>query len=208
MKSSIAPAFRGSRRSARARQALAGTLSVLVLLAAGPSARAQETTATEPAAARAEPGREQAQAIARVRDLLGRKRPRDAAAAAEDSLARFPGNPQLRFLYGVALADSERTDDAIAVFQQLNREHPELAEPYNNLAVLLAGQGRLEQARNALEQAVRAVPDYGLAYENLGDVYLRLAQEAYERAGSVAKPSAAARRKLGLVRELATRISP
>ncbi|MEZ5653830.1 MAG: tetratricopeptide repeat protein [Burkholderiaceae bacterium] len=141
--------------------------------------------------------------IARVRGLLERQRPRDAVAAAEDALERFPSNAQLRFLYGVALSDAGRPDDAIASFEALVRDHPELAEPYNNLAVLHASQGRLTAARDALEKAVQAVPDYGLAYENLGDLYLRLAREAYERATTVAKPSTDARRKLTLVRSLA-----
>ncbi len=183
---------------------LVGALALAIGLSAAPSAGAQMV---ERPAGTERAGQAQAREIARVRDLLARNRPRDAAAAAEDALARFQGNVQLRFLLGVAQTDAGRPEAAIATFEALVREHPELAEPYNNLAVLHASGGRLGAARDALEQAVRAVPDYGLAYENLGDVYVRMAQEAYERATQVAKPSTGARRKLTAVRELSERIT-
>lgn len=105
-----------------------------------------------------------------------------ALALLEQALALAPKDPQLRFHKGVLLAQARRDAEAIAVFTQLNEEFPELAEPYNNLAVLYAGQGDYDKARAALEAAVRSNPGYATAYENLGDVYLRLAARAYERA--------------------------
>ena len=169
-------------------------------LLAAPDAHAQQVTRPEAQ----QPAQGSARVIARVNDLLKRKRPLDAIATAEDGLASFADNVQLRFLLGVAQTDAGRRDAAVSTFEKLVADHPELAEPYNNLAVLYASDGRLEAARGALEQAVRAVPDYGLAYENLGDVHLRMAQEAYERAGNVAKPSPTARRKLNAVRDLSS----
>jgi Tfp pilus assembly protein PilF len=47
--------------------------------------------------------------------------------------------------------------------------------------VIYAGQNRLDQARNALEMAVRNNPNYAVAHENLGDIYTRLAQQSYTR---------------------------
>ena len=105
-----------------------------------------------------------------------------ALALVDEALAATPRDPQLRFRKGVLLAEARRDAEAIAVFTQLNEEYPELAEPYNNLAVLYAGQGDYDKARAALEAAVRSNPAYATAYENLGDVYLRLAARAYERA--------------------------
>ena len=58
----------------------------------------------------------------------------------------------------------------------------ELAEPFNNLAVIHAAQGELDLAHSELEQALRVQPDHAQAQENLGDVLLRLAARAYQRA--------------------------
>lgn len=116
-------------------------------------------------------------------ERLARAGQTDAALAlVEQALAATPKDPQLRFRKGVLLAEARRDAEAIAVFTQLNEEFPELAEPYNNLAVVYAGQGDYDKARSALEAAVRSNPAYATAYENLGDVYLRLAARAYERA--------------------------
>ena len=61
-------------------------------------------------------------------------------------------------------------------------DYPEIPEPYNNLAVIEAGLGNLEEAVAHLKQALRINPDFALARKNLGDVYLALAREAYEQA--------------------------
>ncbi len=57
-----------------------------------------------------------------------------------------------------------------------------MPEPYNNVAVLYASQNRFEKAREALEMATRNSRSYAIAHENLGDVYARLASEAYRQA--------------------------
>jgi tetratricopeptide (TPR) repeat protein len=69
--------------------------------------------------------------------------------------------------------------------QALTQEFPELPEPYNNLAVLLASQQRFDEALTALNLAVRARPDYSLALENLGDVHIALARQAFLKAQSL-----------------------
>ena len=79
---------------------------------------------------------------------------------------------------------------------QLTRDYPELAEPYNNLAVLHAASGHLEKAREALETALRLDPGYATARENLGDVYLRLAASAYEQAAARPESAGEARQRL------------
>jgi tetratricopeptide (TPR) repeat protein len=135
-------------------------------------------------------------------------RPDEALAIAERALGTDPRNPQLRFLRGVILAERGRADDAIDTFTRLTEDFPELAEPYNNLAVLHAQRNDWDAARQALEHSIRAVPGYALAHENLGDVHLQLATRAYERAGRLDPGSASARTKLGLARELVARLQP
>ena len=119
---------------------------------------------------------------------------------AADALAKAD---QLRFLRGVAQADSGKPNDAIATFTQLTQEYPELPEPYNNLAVLYAGQNQLDKARTALEMAIRTNPSYATAHENMGDIYAKLAAQAYNKALQLdATNSAALNPKLALIREL------
>ena len=93
-----------------------------------------------------------------------------------------PRDSRARFLKGVILAKQNRVQEAVGVLTALSEEFPELPEPHNNLAVLYAGQGKYEEARRELEMAVRASPDYAIAYQNLGDVYAALAAQAYEKA--------------------------
>jgi hypothetical protein len=50
------------------------------------------------------------------------------------------------------------------------------------LAGIYAGQDQYEKARVALEQSIRTHPSYASAYENLGDVYAKLASQAYDKA--------------------------
>jgi tetratricopeptide (TPR) repeat protein len=126
----------------------------------------------------------------------------DAIAKADQYLAAKPRDPQLRFLKGVAQTDAGRTADAIATFTALNQDYPELAEPYNNLAVIYAGQAQFDKARAALELAVRANPNYGIAYENLGDVYAKLAAQSYVKAQQLDAGNTGIAPKLALIRQL------
>ena len=107
--------------------------------------------------------------------------------------ARIASNPhdaQARFKRATVLAHLNRDDEAITAFTELTQLYPELPEPYNNLAALYAKHGRYTEARAALETATKVNPAYGLAYENLGDLYLRMANEAYRRAQGLGKASA------------------
>lgn len=103
----------------------------------------------------------------------------------DTALALRPADPRLRFLKGLIYRQLQRPDDALAVFTAMTQDYPELAEPYNNLAVLHAAQGRYDQARSALETAIRVNPTDATALENLGDVYATLARQAYARAQQV-----------------------
>ncbi len=126
----------------------------------------------------------------------------EAMAKADAYLASKPGDPQMRFLKGVIQRNSGKQAEAIATFTKLTEDYPELPEPYNNLAVLYAGQGQFDKARAALEMAIRTNPSYSTAHENLGDVYARLASQAYNKALQLDGANAAVPPKLALIREL------
>jgi tetratricopeptide (TPR) repeat protein len=123
---------------------------------------------------------------------------------AEQYLGTKPDDAPMRFVLGVMLAESQRSTEALDVFLKLTLDHPELAEPHNNLAALYAAAGEYDKARVALEQALRANPNYATANENLGDVYAMLASQAYARAARLDPDNARLRPKIALARELVT----
>ena len=128
----------------------------------------------------------------------------EAQAKTDTFLAAKPRDPQMRFLKGVIQRDSGKVNEAIATFNKLTEDYPELPEPYNNLAVLYAGQSQFDKARTALEQAIRTNPSYATAHENLGDVYAKLASQAYNKALQLDSGNTAVQPKLALIRELFT----
>ncbi len=123
-----------------------------------------------------------------------------ALAQAEAYLAEKPRDPQMRFLRGVTLSEIGRKQEAEEVFLLLTREYPELPEPYNNLAVLLAERQQLDQARVNLEAALRNDPAYATAHENLGDVLAQLAARSYARAVQIEPGRSYIRLKLDQLR--------
>jgi Flp pilus assembly protein TadD/ketosteroid isomerase-like protein len=127
-----------------------------------------------------------------------------ALEQADRYLASKPKDAQARFLKGIALTELNRLNDAIAVFQKLTEDFPELPEPYNNLAVIYAQQKQYEKAKGALEMAIRTHPSYATAHENLGDIYARLASQAYDKALQLDSSNSSAQNKLGMIRELVT----
>ena len=145
----------------------------------------------------------EAEEIARLmknKDLPG------ALKRADAFLVNNPRDLQVRFLRGVILTDQNKDDAAIAAFESLTQDFPELPEPYNNLAVLRANDGQLDLARSLLLQAIVAQPNYVTAYENLGDVYVSLAAESYQRALKLDPNNTAAQSKLALAREISAKL--
>ena len=126
------------------------------------------------------------QALTRVNSYLS-SRPKDARG---------------RFLKGLILAEQSKPNDAIKVFTDLTQDFPDLPGPYNNLAVLYASQGQYDKARGALEQAIRTHPSYATAHENLGDIYAKMASQAYDKALQLDKGNATAQSKLNMIRDL------
>ena len=137
-----------------------------------------------------------------ARALLVDKKYAEAIVILDTLSADRPREPQARFLKGVALADSGKTDDAIILYTALLADFPELPEVRNNLAVLYGQKGNYEGARDELIAALMAAPDYAIAYENLGDVYARLAGMNYEKAIARDAKNRTAPPKLKIVRDV------
>ncbi len=137
-----------------------------------------------------------------VTQLLRTNKLNDALTMADRFLATKPQDAQMRFLKGVIQRSLGKQAEAITTFTKLTEDFPELPEPYNNLAVLYAGQGQYEKARVALEMAIRTNPSYATAHENIGDVYSRLASQAYNKALQLDGSNPAVPPKLALIREI------
>jgi len=131
-------------------------------------------------------------ALERVESYLT-SRPKDAQG---------PKIAQGRFLKGLILTEQGKNAEAIQIFTKLTEEYPELPEPYNNLAVLYASQGQYEKSRQALEMAISTHPSYATAHENLGDIYAKMASQAYDKALQLDKGNVTAQTKLALIKEL------
>jgi tetratricopeptide (TPR) repeat protein len=154
------------------------------------------------AAALCVPARSLADEYADVRRLVQSGRLDEALARADRYIAARPRDPQMRFLKGVIHSEAGRQAEAIAIFTGLTQDYPELPEPYNNLAVLYAGQGEHDKARAALETAIRTSPGYATAHENLGDIYAQLASQSYVRAQQLDPRNTTASPKIALIRQL------
>ncbi|MEK8033705.1 tetratricopeptide repeat protein [Ideonella sp. DXS29W] len=173
--------------------------AVLVGLAgAGPLAAQPVDTAASSAPAAAPASAETAE----IQRLIKEGQHSQALKLIDEALVKNPKDPQMRFRRGVALSMLDRKPEALAVFQKLVDDHPDMPAPYNNIAVIYGAQGDYEKARQALERAIRTNPAYATAYQNLGDVYAQLASQAYTKALQLDKGDATVPPKLALLREL------
>ena len=134
--------------------------------------------------------------------LLKAGQPAKALDQVNRYLSNKPKDAQGRFLKGIILTGMNKPAEAIAVFQKLTEDYPELPEPYNNLAVIYAQQKQYDKAKQALEMAIRTHPAYATAHENLGDIYSRLASQAYGKALQIDSSNASAQTKLAMINEL------
>ena len=137
-----------------------------------------------------------------INKLLKAGQPQVALDRVNVYLTTKPKDAVARFIRGLAQAELGKTNDAIMTFQALTEDYPELPEPYNNLAVLYSSKGQFEKARVALELAIQTHPSYSTAHENLGDIYAKLASQAYDKALQLDKANGMVATKLNLVRDL------
>ncbi len=148
-----------------------------------------------------------AQTLPDIQRLMKQGQMPQALEKADAYIASKPKDAQGRFMRGLILTELGRSADAIAVFTKLTEDFPELPEPYNNLAVLYAQQKQYDKARTALEMAIRTHPSYAIAHENLGDVYAKLASQAYDKALQLDSSNATTQTKLSLIKDLITTTS-
>lgn len=123
-----------------------------------------------------------ADVYAEVNALVQNRQWKPALDLAESRLRTAPTDPQMRLLLSHIQTGLGQNQAAMDTLRALTQSFPELPEPHNNLAALLARDNRLDEALASLQSAIRARPDYPLALENMGDLYLTLAARSYEQA--------------------------
>ena len=139
---------------------------------------------------------------AEVRALLDKGERPAALQRVDLALAARPRDTSLHFLRGVVLMDLGRDAEALELFTRLSQEHPDLPDPYNNIGLLQARAGRLDEALQALQDALRCDPGHRTARANLGQVHLMLAVRAWERLEKSGPMDAALLRRLEAARAL------
>lgn len=124
--------------------------------------------------------------------------PLAAVAAAEAGKSRV----ELLFADGLRMAEANRVDQAIEVFSGLTRDYPRLPQPFIQLAALQARRGNLQAAVTALQAALELQTDSAALQEQLGDLYVELAEHAYRSALDARNPPASVRKKYSTVEAL------
>lgn len=76
----------------------------------------------------------------------------------------------------------KRKDEAEEVYQGLINNYPKDPAAYNDLAVLQARAGRLEEAGELLNRAIESDHRYATVYKNLSRVYVEMSRNSYAKA--------------------------
>lgn len=113
------------------------------------------------------------------------------------SASAFAKEPQKKtindlglFQQAVKLSADGKWSNAEKIFRAVAKRNPSWPEPKNNLAVALHETGKLEQAQQALEDAVTSLPSFKIAQANRQRLYDYSATLAYYKAvGINEKPS-------------------
>ena len=119
-------------------------------------------------------------ALDRALSLTREQHYEEARDLLDPLLEREPGNVRTQLLHGALRMHEGDTEDAIGIFRAITRDHPDMFEAYNNLAVLYVKESRLEEARAVMLDILER-RDEALGYENLGGIYTLLARRAYDR---------------------------
>ncbi len=140
--------------------------------------------------------------IDEVKILLKNGKYERASTLIFNALESNLNNPELLFYKGIIETNLGKNNQAIDTFRDLTERFPELPEPFNNLAVLYAEKGQYRLAKEILEQAIKTNPSYLTAHINLGDIFTKMASEAYNKALEIDKSNNIAITKLSMITQL------
>ena len=140
--------------------------------------------------------------IDEIKLLLTKGKYSSAETLVNNDIDNDLNNPELLFYRGIIETNLGKNNKAIDTFRELTERFPELPEPFNNLAVLYAEKGQFRLAKEILEQAIKTNPSYLTAHINLGDIFTKMASEAYNKALEIDKTNNVAITKLSMITQL------
>jgi Tfp pilus assembly protein PilF len=140
--------------------------------------------------------------------LIKQEKFNDALRSIDRYLEGHPNDPQMKFWRAFLLHKKGQTQDAMIQYREITQQYPELAEPHNNLGMLLAQQGELEEAKMEFEMALREQPDMAMAMENLSQVYLLLTEQTLKKALALNPKSHPLAKKLNDIQSYIKGLSP
>jgi hypothetical protein len=137
-----------------------------------------------------------------VNQLLRSGKHAEAMAKADQYLASKPRDPQMRFLKGVIQTGIRQAGDAITTFNKLTEDYRNCRSPTTTSPCCTPA--RASSTRRVPRSRWRSAPTPATptAHENLGDVYAKLASQAYSKALQLDAGNTGVQPKLALIREL------
>ena len=144
--------------------------------------------------------------LSKIEALIAQGKDLAAISRLKRLVKTAPENYEAWFLLGVTQARKSHFDDAIIAFKEVSKLQPGLAEPHNNLAVIYNEMGNLRAAVAELESSLKLNPEYVTAYENIGDLYVKLAARSYKKALSKEENTALRGRYENLLRIRSTKV--
>ena len=97
-------------------------------------------------------------------------------------LQKNPQHYEALFLQARVFTLKNKTKQAADIYLKLIKIDAMRPEAYNNLAILLASQGQLEQAQTVLQQGIDTNSTYRTMNENLSILYVEMARTQYGQA--------------------------
>ncbi len=125
-----------------------------------------------------------------------------AIEALNKRIGANPEDVEAVFLKGLLLLQQGDKSGAREVFLDVSRRFPRLPEAYNNLAAIHAADGEYELARQTLSSAIANTPDYAPVRANLGDLYIKMAMDAYREALKLNPNDSATHARLKVLEQL------
>ena len=119
---------------------------------------------------------------AKVENMAKNGQATEALALLETRLTQAPNDAKASYLKGLILMQLGRRENAEAWFLGMRQQFPKLPQPYNALAVIYQAQGKLIEAELILRELSQAHPEQKNVHRNRGEIYLQLAQSAFEKA--------------------------
>jgi len=135
-----------------------------------------------------------------VKKLLRQEKYERAVVLVDKYMAVNPRDPQMRFWKAWITDLTGDKDIALGMYLSLTQDYPEIAEPFNNLAGLYAAKGQFSVAKEALDAALRANPNFADAHENMGDVLIQLANYSYQRSLQINPAQRGVSRKITILK--------